>query len=102
MTGPAFSDTVEETGLGDAAAAGLDHIDGEAAEGQGEFEETQATKVKFVGMAYDAFEESIQIGDEMVFIVKARCVGVGDEAMKTGGRRHLVKMDVQSVLPQSD
>lgn len=82
--------------LADAAASALS---GENV--QEEFDETEATKVKFIGMQYDAFEESIRIGDEMTFTVRARCTGVGDEYMKSsGGIRHYVKMDVQSVLPE--
>lgn len=83
--------------LADAATAALSGGDG----AQGEFDETQATKVKFAGMGYDAFEESIKIGDEITFLVRTRCIGVGDEVMKSAGTvRHMVKMEVQSVIPQ--
>lgn len=86
----------EPVSLADAAAAAF----GDKGE-QGEFDETESTKVKFVGMQYDAFEENIKIGDEMVFVVRARCTGVGDEYMKASGNiRHVVKMDVLSVLPE--
>lgn len=84
------------TSLAEAAASALSGDDV-----QGEFEETESTKVKFVGMQYDAFEESIKIGDEVTFTVRARCSGVGDEYMASSGNiRHYVKMDVQSVVPE--
>lgn len=88
----------EPVSLADAAASALsgDNV-------QEEFEETEATKVKFVGMQYDAFEENIKIGDEVTFTVRARCSGVGDEYMQSSGNiRHYVKMDVQSVVPDRD
>lgn len=89
-------ETQEPTRLGLADLAGS-ALEGE--DGQGSFEETESTKVKFVGMAFDDFDQKpIKIGDEMVFTVKARCVGVGDEAMHDGHVRHVVKMDVQSVI----
>ena len=85
----------EPISLGDAAAAAL-HGDGE----QGVFDETQATKVKFTGMGFDSFEGAPKIGDEMTFQVRARCIGVGAELMKTTGTtRHTVRMDVLSVVP---
>lgn len=89
----------EPVSLAEAASTALG--DGEVT--QDGFEETESTKVKFVGMQYDAFEENIQIGDEIVFTVRARCTGVGDEYMQTSGNiRHYVKMEVQSVLPNKD
>lgn len=91
--------STEPVSLAEAAASALSGIDG----GQGELEGTQATKVKFVGMQYDAFEEDIRIGDEMSFAVRARCVGIGDELIKVDQHtRHYVKMEVLSCLPQEN
>lgn len=79
----------------------LGAIAGEALAGtetQEVLDDTDFTKVKFVGMSFDSLEDDIKIGTEMEFRVRARCVGVADEARKSdGGIRHVVKMDVQSV-----
>lgn len=82
--------------LGDAAKAALaDVADGT----QSVLEETNFTKVKFVGMSFDSLDAGINIGDEMTFLVRARCIGTADEASKRDGAiRHVVKMDVQSVV----
>lgn len=80
-------------GLGDIADESLHN-----AETQEVLDDTDYTKVKFVGMSFDSLSDDIKIGQELEFRVRARCMGVGDEARKSdGGIRHIVKMDVLSV-----
>ena len=78
----------------------LGEIAGEAlsgAETQEVLDDTDFTKVRFVGMSFDSLDQGIQIG-ELVLRVRARCIGVGQEARKSDGAiRNLAKMDVQSV-----
>lgn len=66
--------------------------------GQDALDGTDYTKVKFVGMALDALDQDIDIGDELEFRVRARCVGVGDDEMNGGMVRHAAKMKVSSVV----
>lgn len=89
----------EPVTLADAAASAF----GENLEGlsgsQEELDGMEYTKAKFVGMSYDSLDREIEIGDEITFLVKARCVGKGDEERKTDHRINTyVKMDVQSVV----
>jgi hypothetical protein len=85
-------------GLADAAASAFgDNLDSLAGT-QEELDGTDYLKARFVGMAFDSLDREIHIGDEIVFTVKARCLGEGSEASKSDGRvRRYVKMDVQSV-----
>lgn len=79
--------------LGDIAGEALS-----GAETQEVLDDTDFTKVRFVGMSFDSLDQGIQIGDELVLRVRARCIGVGQEARKADGAiRNLAKMDVQSV-----
>lgn len=91
-----MSDTVS---LGDAAAQALDSM-GDEMGAQQVLDGTDYAKVKFVGMSYDSLETEFKIGDEATFLVRARCVGSGDEEMRDGHIRHVVKMDVRSVIVQ--
>lgn len=79
----------------------LGNVAGEAlagAETQEVLDDTDYIKVKFVGMSFDSLDDEIKIGDEMTFLVRARCIGTAVEARKTDGAlRNIVKMDVQSV-----
>lgn len=85
------------TTLGEAAASAfgdLESIGGaqEALDG------TEYLKVRFVGMSMDSLDDEIGLGDELTFVVRARCVGEGTDLAKTDGhKRRFVKMDVQSV-----
>lgn len=86
------------TTLGEAAASAF----GENLEGIGGAQETlegtDYLKVRFVGMSMDSLDDEISLGDELTFIVRARCVGEGTDLAKTDGhKRKFVKMDVQSV-----
>lgn len=84
--------------LGDAATEALADVV-EHGGTQDVLEDTDYTKVKFVGMSFDSLERNIKIGDEKEFIVRARCIGTAEEASKRDGSiRNVVKMDVQSVL----
>lgn len=85
--------------LAEAAASAF----GENLEGlsgsQEELDGMDYTKARFVGMSYDTLDKEISIGDEITFLVKARCVGKGDEERKADHRINTyVKMDVQSVV----
>lgn len=85
-------------GLGDAALAaiGEDSMDGALQE---PLDGTDYLKVKFVGMSMDSLEDSIPLGAEMTFIVKARCIGEGTDISKQDGhKKRFVKMDVSSVI----
>lgn len=83
----------EPTRLAEAAQAALSGDEDDPFEGM-----ENTTKVKFVGMAMDSLEDDMRIGTEYAFIVRARCVGVGDEAMTDGHVRHTAKMKVESVV----
>jgi hypothetical protein len=90
----------EPIALGDAAQSALQDVL-EHGGTQDVLEDTDYTKVRFVGMSFDSLDHGIKIGDEKTFIVRARCVGTADEASKQDGHvRHIVKMDVQSVVVQ--
>lgn len=56
------------------------------------------TKIKFVGLAFDSIEDRIQLGDEVSFLVRARCTAETKEVLKDGLLRNVRKMDVQSVV----
>ena len=80
--------------LGDLAGDALHGV-----EAQEVLDDTEFTKVRFVGMSLDSLSDAFKIGDEMEFRVRARCLAVGDEARKgdLSSVRHVVKMDVLSV-----
>lgn len=86
--------------LGDAAKTALSGMTDQTGATQDEFEGMDFAKVKFIGMSFDSLEKDIAIGDEHTFLVRARCTGSGDEEMKDGHIRHIVKMDVKSVILQ--
>lgn len=93
----------DASSLADAAASAFGSDLSELSGVQEELEGTDYTKARFVGMSFDSLDREINIGDEIVFLVKARCLGKGDEASKTDGRiRKYVKMDVQSVVVKED
>lgn len=100
-----FDPDREPVALGDAAAAAIGTLGDPSQE---PLDGTEFAKVKFVGMAFDSLRaedarDEVKIGDELTFIVRARCVGTGDEANKRDGSiRHIVKMDVQSVIKKDD
>lgn len=85
------------TTLGEAAASAFGDLEGipgtqEALDG------TEYLKVRFVGMSMDSLDDEIELGQELTFVVRARCVGEGVDLAKTDGhKRRFVKMDVQSV-----
>lgn len=96
MAGPKEQDPVA---LGDAATEALGDVL-EHGGTQDVLEDTDYSKVKFVGMSFDSLDKDIKIGDEHTFTVRARCVGTADEATQAGSGpvRHQVKMKVQSVV----
>jgi len=57
-----------------------------------------ACKVKFVSMAWDSLDAVPNLKDEMVFLVKARIVGHGQEVMKDGDIRETAKAEVLRVV----
>lgn len=61
----------------------------------------RTTKVKFVGVQYNSLKADFPLGEEVEFKVRGRVVGVGDEEMKDAHVRHVVKVDVDSVVPLS-
>ena len=96
-----FEDGVDEdrepVQLGEAAKVALTSL-GDDHGAQGELDGMDYTKVKFVGVQFDALETDVKIGDLLTFTVKGRVVGVGDEAMRDGHIRHYAKVSVDSVL----
>lgn len=66
--------------------------------GQEPLDGTDYVKVKFVGMSLDALDEDFKIGDEVEFVVRARCKGHGEEEMADGHTREFAKMKVNSVV----
>ena len=65
--------------------------------GQEPLDNTDYTKVKFLGVSMDALDEEFKIGDEAEFIVRARCKGIGEDEMADGHTREFAKMKVSSV-----
>lgn len=82
----------QEEDLGDIADGTLDGV-----EVQEVLDGTDMVKVKFVGMSADVVEDTMKIGDTELFLVRARCVGVGTEEMTDGHVRQVRKMKVESV-----
>ena len=56
-----------------------------------------AAHVKFTGMSGSALDTPADLGDEQVFTVTARCVGVGSELRKDGEVRQIRRMEVVEV-----
>lgn len=96
----AFEVDEDPLSLGSAAAEAVSILVTESGKSiQEPLDGTEYLKVKFVGMAFDSLDKDIKIGDEMSFLVRARCTGTAIEASKTDGSlRHIAKMDVQSVV----
>ena len=83
--------------LGEAAQQALSEFGDDAAV-QEPLDGTDYLKVKFVGMSMDSLEDEIPLGKEMTFLVRARCIGDGNEMSKQDGHiKRFVKMDVSSV-----
>lgn len=82
--------------LGDAAKSALATI-GDDHGAQGELDGMDYTKVRFVGVQFDALETEVKMNDEMTFQVRGRVVGIGDEVMADGHIRHYAKVKVESV-----
>jgi hypothetical protein len=94
---PATVDTEGMGKLGDAALAALDDFSDGAAE-QEPLDGTDYLKVKFLGMSMDSLEDDIPLGQELTFLVRARCIGEGTDISKQDGhKKRFRKMDVQSV-----
>ena len=92
----------EESGpvsLADAASSSLSAVADMDGAAQAELEGTDYTKVRFVGVQYDALETTPSIGTEMEFVVKGRVVGHGEEQMSDGHLRKYAKVKVSSVTP---
>lgn len=87
----------EGQSLADVADAGLSAVPEPEGPDQGAFENTDYTKVTFVGTNYQTLDYTPKIGDEVEFIVKGRIVEVGDRALKSGFTQHFGKCDVASV-----
>ena len=86
------------SGLGDAATQAMSDVI-EQGGAQTAFDGMEnVTKVKFTGMAFDSIEDSIKLGDEVVFLVRARCTAETRETMKDGHIRDVRRMDVTSVV----
>lgn len=95
-----WKDRVEmaEQNLGEAAQAGLGGLEEFAPDAEPILEGTDYTKVKFVGVQYDALDEKLALGDEVACMVRGRVVSVGDKVMNDGHVRHEVSVKVSSVV----
>lgn len=90
----------DRTALGEAAAnavAALANGEQEAFEGMND-----VTKVRFTGMAFDSIDNVIKLGDELMFLVVARCTAETKETLKDGLTRNIRRMDVSSVVIRED
>lgn len=94
--------TEPEPSLADVADAGLQSVPEPEGPSQGVFENTDYTKVTFVGANYQSLEYSPRIGEEVEFIVKGRVKAVGDEKMASGFIRHMGKVEVTSILMRDE
>lgn len=56
------------------------------------------TKVRFQGMAFDSVEDTIGLGDEVTFLVRARCKAEEKDQLEDGLIRNIRKMKVMSVV----
>lgn len=61
---------------------------------------TDHARVKFVGMGWEALEVP-ELREEVEFVVKARCIGHGEEVLKDTIRK-TAKMQVMSVKRKGD
>ena len=60
----------------------------------------EGAKVTFVGVNYQDIEETLELGDEVAFVVKGRVCEKGVRIAKTDGNKHpFAKVDVLSVTP---
>lgn len=89
----------QDQSLADAAGAALDDTDPEGTSEQNHLPGIDTAKVKFVGMAWEAVEAP-GLKEECLFLVRATCVGDGEEVMANGDVRKQVKMKVTSVTRQ--
>lgn len=91
----------ESQDLADIATAGNQVSDIGGAQ-QDPFENTDYSKLKFLGVQQDMLETELKIGDEVTAIVKGRIVGDAHDRMKDGHIRHTLKVDVSSVQLQDE
>lgn len=59
---------------------------------------TDYTKVRFVGVQFDALEGKMKVGQEGTFLVHGRVKSAGDEELADGSRRKFAKIKVDSVV----
>lgn len=85
--------------LADIATAGNKVEDIGGAQ-QDPFENTDYSKLKFMGVQQDVLETNLKIGDEVSAIVKGVIVGDSHDRMKDGHIRYTLKVDVSSVQLQ--
>lgn len=87
--------------LGEAAQAGLASVadeQGMVDGGQPALEGTNYTQVSFLGVKADTLDHGLKIGDLVRCTVVGRVKEVGDKQMKDDSVRHVVKVDVDSVI----
>ena len=92
----------EPVSLADAASSALGGIADEDGAAQPELEGMDYTKVRFVGVSYDALETAPEMGTEMEFVVRGRVTGHGEEEMADGHIRKFAKVKVSSVVLRED
>lgn len=63
---------------------------------------TDYTKVRFVGVQFDALETKLTVGQEGTYLVHGRVKSVGEEEMADGHKRRFAKIKVDSVIEHDD
>lgn len=75
--------TTEDVDLADAARAGLNSVpDGGTSQTEIDMD---VTRLKFVGAHMSLVDEDLKIGDEVLYLVRARIIAVGDQERAHGG-----------------
>ena len=98
-----YDEGLEPQRLGEVAAAGLHAV----ADGTGEVQETlngmeYNTHLGFLGMGFRTNDADYKIGQEVSFVVRGMVTHAGDQLMKDGHQRHIVKVTVSSVTTPED
>jgi hypothetical protein len=91
-----------EGDLADVAASGQQDVTDIGGAQQDPFENTDYSKLKFLGVQQDLLETSLKIGDEVTATVRGVIIGDSHDRMKDGHIRHTLKVDVSSVALLED
>ena len=84
--------------LADVAESGLASVPEPEGPDQGVFENTDYSKITFLGTNYQSLDYRPKIGEEVEFVVRGRIKEIGDRQMANGFTQHFGKVDVSSVM----